>query len=133
MTDCWEDKGVKRVNTIIEMETATTQKQFEHLHKMIDAKHASANKVYVDSTALKNILYDHSQFCGITDDFSNQLIVKHGTMIASQEAQYCYEKYRDLTGFKPKEEENGDTEEAITETIQEEDTDQSRDLSSDNC
>lgn len=104
--DCWEDKGAKRVNTIIEMECATTQKQFEHLHKMIDAKHASASKVYVDSTALKNILYDHSQFCGITDDFAGQLIIRHGTVVASQEAQYCYEKYRDLEGFVPKEEED---------------------------
>lgn len=109
MTNSWEDKGAKRVNTIVEMETATTQEQFEHLHKMIDAKHASANKVYVDSTALKNILYDHSQFCGIIDDFAELLKVKHGTIVASQEAQYCYERYRDLTGFEPKEEENDKT------------------------
>ena len=107
MTDCWEDKGAKHTITIIVMECATTQEQFEHMHKMIDEKHAAYNKVYVDSTALKNILYDHSQFCGITDDLAALLEVKHGTFIASQEAQHCYEKYRDLTGFEPKEEENG--------------------------
>ena len=104
--DCWEDKGAKRVNTIIEMECATTLEQFDHMHDMIDAKHASANKVYVDSQALKNILFDHSQFCGITDDFATQLVVRHGTVEASQEAQYCYERYRDLAGFEPKGEED---------------------------
>ena len=104
MSDFWDDKGAKHVNTIIVMECATTQEQFEHLHQMIDEKHAAYNKIYVDSTALKNILYDHSQFCGITDDFAGQLEVKHGTVVASQEAQYCYEKYRDLVGFEPKEE-----------------------------
>ena len=99
--DLWAEKGVKTINTILVMETATTQEQFEHAHQMIDEKHAAYNKVYVDSLVIKNLLYDHSQFCGILEDSSLETLVKikHGTFEASQEAEHCYRNYRDLTNF----------------------------------
>ena len=103
----WEGKGLsKGTRTIICMETATTQEEFETMHKAIDELHAAYNNVYVDVRALKNILYDHAQFCGLSDDLSQFLEVKHGTIEASQEAQYCYENYRDITGFIPKEQDD---------------------------
>ena len=100
----WEGKGLSRsIRTILCMETATTQEEFEAMHKAIDELHSAYNNVYVDARALKNILYDHAQFCGLPDDLNEFLEVKHGTVTASQEAQYCYEKYRDITGFIPEE------------------------------
>jgi len=100
--DPWKDKGVKKVSSILVMSTATTQEEFEHAHKMIDEKHAAYNKVYVDSQGLKNLLYDHSQFCGLFEDESMRQLIKinHGDYEASKEAEHCYRNYGNIDTFE---------------------------------
>jgi hypothetical protein len=57
--------------------------------------HASASKVYISKQALKNILYDHAQFCGMTEDFKGLCEIKEAK-VAAREASFAYERYRDL-------------------------------------
>jgi hypothetical protein len=81
-----------------ELECALTQEQFEEMHRNLDDMHSSASKVYISKQALKNMLYDHAQFCGLVEDFKGLCEIKE-SKLAAREASFAYMKYRDLKGM----------------------------------
>ena len=90
------------MSTITEMELATSNVQFDKMHKALDELHAAHNRVYIDAQALKNLLYDHSQFCALCEDeFKEFIKLVHGTKDGSREAQFSYERYADMQGYEP--------------------------------
>lgn len=108
--DSFVEKGVKKVHSILIMGVATTQEQFEDSHKQLDELHAAYDRVYVDKTALKNLLYDHSQFCGLFEDECMRQLIKlnHGNHEAGKEAEHCYREYANIDNFKYEGEEDGE-------------------------
>lgn len=77
---------------------ATTMEEFDKLHAQCDGPRDDVKTVFVDRTALRHLLYDHSQLWGCLEEEGPHIDLQlvGGDRDAQEEASLALKQYRDI-------------------------------------
>ncbi len=82
---------------MLHLTMATSQEDFESLHRAADSVRVDVGTIRVNKQALLNLLFDHSQLVGVCeDDFKVWIDLEHGSSEATLEASRAFELYRSV-------------------------------------